>query len=81
MIFALFQALFAAQPVAQLEQAALANNVTQAQFTSFLAYAAVFYANLGNYRSFGDTKLVPVRSTRYHLSEPSNQDTRMMMSA
>ena len=26
---------------------------------NFLFYAAAFYGNLGNYKSFGDTKFVP----------------------
>lgn len=26
---------------------------------NFLIYAAAFYGNLGNYKSFGDTKFVP----------------------
>ena len=26
---------------------------------NFLIYAAAFYGNLGNYKSFGDTKFIP----------------------
>lgn len=26
---------------------------------AFLVYAAAFYSNMGNYKSFGDTKFIP----------------------
>ena len=29
---------------------------------SFLMYAAAFYGNIGNYKSFGDTKFIPALS-------------------
>lgn len=28
-------------------------------FQGFLIYAAAFYGNMGNYKSFGDTKFIP----------------------
>ena len=34
------------------------NNV-MLSLQNFLIYAAAFYGNLGNYKSFGDTKFVP----------------------
>lgn len=32
---------------------------SEEDYRSFLAYAAAFFANGGNYKSFGDTKIVP----------------------
>uniref|UniRef100_A0A0N5AXJ5 Dipeptidyl peptidase 3 n=1 Tax=Syphacia muris TaxID=451379 RepID=A0A0N5AXJ5_9BILA len=32
---------------------------TDEEYKSFLAFAAAFFANSGNYKSFGDTKIVP----------------------
>lgn len=29
------------------------------EWRQFLAYAAGVFANMGNYRSFGDTKIIP----------------------
>lgn len=31
-------------------------------FQSFMVYVAAFYGNLGNYKSFGDTKFIPAVS-------------------
>lgn len=58
-IFALLQRLFAAQPAEELGKAAAAAGVSDDDFASFMTYAAAFYSNMGNYRSFGDTKIVP----------------------
>ncbi len=33
--------------------------MADSDFEKLLAYAAVFYANMGNYLSFGDSKIVP----------------------
>ena len=35
------------------------NAVSALDFERFLRFAAAFYGNMGNYLSFGDTKLVP----------------------
>jgi len=59
-IFALFQLVFSAQPVANLVAAAKsAAGLTEAQCDAVLLYAASFFGNMGNYKSFGDTKIVP----------------------
>ncbi|GAO14422.1 uncharacterized protein UV8b_02629 [Ustilaginoidea virens] len=34
-------------------------NVEQSELTSFLEYAAMFFGNNGNYKSFGDSKFLP----------------------
>lgn len=58
-IFALLQLVFSAQPVADLTSAAEAKGVSGEEVQKILMYAAAFYGNLGNYKSFGDTKFVP----------------------
>ncbi|XP_033125857.1 dipeptidyl peptidase 3-like [Anneissia japonica] len=58
-IFVLLQKLFRAQPVKEFEEAALKSEVSLDDWQSFLTYAAAFYGNLGNYKSFGDTKFLP----------------------
>jgi dipeptidyl-peptidase-3 len=35
------------------------NGVTDEDFQSFLAYGSGVYTNLGNYKGYGDTKIVP----------------------
>eukprot|EP00039_Didymoeca_costata_P022329 m.4269 g.4269 ORF g.4269 m.4269 type:complete len:705 (-) comp2945_c0_seq1:1039-3153(-) len=58
-IFALFIAMFTKHKVSDLKSKCLEAGVTEDQFTAFLAYTSTFFANAGNYRSFGDTKIVP----------------------
>lgn len=58
-IFALLQLAFASQPLPELTAAALAAGLTQPELDQALMYAASFYGNVGNYKSFGDTKFVP----------------------
>jgi len=35
------------------------HNISSEDFQAFLTYAAGFYSNMGNYKSFGDTKILP----------------------
>ncbi|EDO43060.1 predicted protein [Nematostella vectensis] len=60
-IFLLFQKLFSSESVGSLKEKALKSSVapTEEEFTSFLTYVAAFYGNIGNYKSFGDTKFIP----------------------
>jgi len=59
-IFALFQLVFCAQSVADfIEAAKTKEGLTQNEIDQAMMYAAAFYGNLGNYKSFGDTKFVP----------------------
>jgi dipeptidyl-peptidase-3 len=58
-IFCLLQLSFSAQPLDDLKQAASAKGLTDQEISQALLYAAAFYGNVGNYKSFGDTKFVP----------------------
>jgi len=58
-IFSLLQLVFSAQPVEELITAAKAKGLTDVEVDQALMYAAAFYGNIGNYKSFGDTKFVP----------------------
>ncbi|XP_063639189.1 dipeptidyl peptidase 3 isoform X3 [Pan troglodytes] len=58
-IYALLSRLFRAQDPDQLRQHALAEGLTEEEYQAFLVYAAGVYSNMGNYKSFGDTKFVP----------------------
>lgn len=58
-IFVLLQRIFRKQTPEQLEQVAKAAGLSSEEYQAFLVYAAGLYANMGNYKSFGDTKFVP----------------------
>ncbi|EDV24047.1 uncharacterized protein TRIADDRAFT_63309 [Trichoplax adhaerens] len=60
-IFLLFQSLYSAQTVDELKAAcqSIPNGPSDAEFHALLIYSAAFYSNMGNYKSFGDTKFIP----------------------
>ncbi|XP_041351140.1 dipeptidyl peptidase 3-like [Gigantopelta aegis] len=58
-IFVLLQKLFRAQSVETLEKLALQKGLSAEQVKALFMYAAGFYANMGNYKSFGDSKFIP----------------------
>ncbi|KAK2100102.1 bifunctional diacylglycerol diphosphate phosphatase/phosphatidate phosphatase [Saguinus oedipus] len=58
-IYALLSRLFRAQDPDRLRQHALAEGLTEEDYQAFLVYAAGVFSNMGNYKSFGDTKFVP----------------------
>jgi dipeptidyl-peptidase-3 len=58
-IFALLQLVFSAQPVADLLASARAKGMSDDEIEKAMCYCAAFYGNVGNYKSFGDTKFVP----------------------
>ncbi|KAM9780860.1 dipeptidyl peptidase 3 [Syngnathus typhle] len=58
-IFVLLQRIFRKQSPAQLQAVATAAGLTSEEYQAFLVYAAGLYANMGNYKSFGDSKFVP----------------------
>ncbi|KAF3705661.1 Dipeptidyl peptidase 3 [Channa argus] len=58
-IFVLLQRIFRKQKPPQLEKVATEAGLSSEEFKAFLVYAAGLYANMGNYKSFGDTKFIP----------------------
>jgi dipeptidyl-peptidase-3 len=58
-IFCLLQLVFSAQPVEALVANARTRGLSDDEIDRVLCFAAAFYGNLGNYKSFGDTKFVP----------------------
>lgn len=58
-IYVLLQRLFRKQAPAQLQSVASAAGLNSDEYQAFLVYAAGLYANMGNYKSFGDTKFIP----------------------
>ncbi|XP_031572146.1 dipeptidyl peptidase 3-like [Actinia tenebrosa] len=63
-IFQLFQKVFSFEEVSEIKERALKaeNGLTVEEFECFLMYVASFYGNIGNYKSFGDTKFIPALS-------------------
>ncbi|XP_053304356.1 dipeptidyl peptidase 3 [Spea bombifrons] len=58
-IYILLNRLFRSQEPAKLQVVALDQGWTEEEYQALLVYSAGFFANMGNYKSFGDTKFVP----------------------
>jgi len=59
-IFRLLHRLNVAQSMESLQESVVGKNgVTDEDFQSFLSYGSGVYSNLGNYKGYGDTKIVP----------------------
>lgn len=58
-IFRLIQRINTAQKTAELKEASTKAGVSEADFTAYLVYCCGVYANMGNYKGFGDSKIVP----------------------
>lgn len=58
-IFLLLQKLFRNQSIDCLKEEALKIGLSEDDFQAILIYAAGFYNNMGNYKSFGDRKFIP----------------------
>lgn len=58
-LFSILQKLFHEHSVEKLREAAEKKGVSQEDFSDFIQFVAAFYGNMGNYLSFGDTKILP----------------------
>ncbi len=58
-IYRLMQRINTAQATDELKAAAVKAGVSEEDFKAFLVYCSGVYANMGNYKGFGDSKIVP----------------------
>ena len=58
-IFLILQSYFQNKNFDELKTLAGSKGVSATEHKQFLAYAAGFYNNMGNYKSFGSRKFVP----------------------
>jgi dipeptidyl-peptidase-3 len=58
-IFTIFQKLFSGDSIEKMEKESIKKGITKEEFNDFLQYVTCFYGNMGNYKSFGDTKFIP----------------------
>uniref|UniRef100_A0A915AIE3 Dipeptidyl peptidase 3 n=1 Tax=Parascaris univalens TaxID=6257 RepID=A0A915AIE3_PARUN len=61
-LFVILYRLFSSESVESLRKKSIDLNWSESEFTALLVYTAGFYADSGNYKGFGDTKIVPAVS-------------------
>jgi dipeptidyl-peptidase-3 len=58
-IFRLLHGMNTAQKTKELKAAVLKAGVSEEDFTAYMVYCSGIYANMGNYKGFGDSKIIP----------------------
>lgn len=58
-LFILFQLYFQSKDFQLLQDSAAQKGVSKEEWQRFIAYVGGFYANMGNYHSFGGSKFIP----------------------
>jgi len=78
----MLQKLFRTITVPSLKEKSAVAEISEETFNQFLTYCAAFYGNVGNYASFGDTKIVPelsIEDFKTIISMAENQDVTTLM--
>ncbi|XP_066588840.1 dipeptidyl peptidase 3 isoform X2 [Prorops nasuta] len=59
LLFALIHKIFLIESVNELKQSIQESDISDEEFTAFLVYVCGVLSNSGNYKSFGDSKIIP----------------------
>ncbi|KAF2072217.1 hypothetical protein CYY_006462 [Polysphondylium violaceum] len=79
-IFALLQQLFSIDQVPELKSKLVPSIISLEDFNAILYYSCLFYSNMGNYLSFGDSKFIPrINKDKFQLVINSLNDSKLTL--